>query len=165
MPALGVHQCECSYCQQESDNQYKEQHRRINLLLSTLEPQQRRLYVAIEAERLGSEGSKMVSQITGLKRPTINRGIKELNELSLTGVISRVKKPSERPRGRPRIETKYQNIHEVLEQMLDYETAGNPMKEQKWVRSSITHLKQQLKDQGITVGRSTIWRILKDMGF
>src|SRR5438067_607337 len=102
MPTLDVHQCECSYCQQESDSQFKEQHRLMNLFLSVLEPQQRRLYLAIEAKRLGAEGSKRVSQITGINRESIYRGLKELEELSLTGAISRVTKPSERPVGRPR---------------------------------------------------------------
>src|SRR5215217_7470975 len=119
MPTSNVHQCDCSYCKQESHSQYKEQHSLMNLFLNTLEPQQRRLYLAVEARRLGAEGPKVVSQITGINRETIHRGLKELEQLSLTGAISQDTKPSKRPVGRPRIEVRYPNIRDVLEKLLD----------------------------------------------
>src|SRR4051794_15211633 len=165
MTIRDVHQCGCPYCQEECVNQYKEQHQLMNLLLSVLDGQQRRIYAAIEVKRLGSRSVKLVSQITGIDHTSIYRGLRELKELSLTGAISRVAKPSGRPEGRPPIETRYPNIRDVLEQMIDYETAGNPMKEQKWIRSSVTQLRNQLKEQNINVGRSTVWKLLIDMGY
>jgi hypothetical protein len=50
----------------------------MNLFLSRLDEQQRRWYVALEAERIGYGGERLLSQITGLDEKTIRRGLKEL---------------------------------------------------------------------------------------
>jgi len=50
----------------------------MNLLLSRLDEQQRRWYLAVEANRLGYGGLRLLSQITGLDEKTIQRGQEEL---------------------------------------------------------------------------------------
>ena len=50
----------------------------MNLLLSRLDEQQRRWYVALEANRLGHGGEQLLSLITGLDPKTIRRGRDEL---------------------------------------------------------------------------------------
>ncbi len=65
-----VHQCECPNCQQNTPHPDQALHRRINLLLNRLDEQQRRWYVTIEADRMGSGGDKYVSQITGMDPKT-----------------------------------------------------------------------------------------------
>lgn len=50
----------------------------MNLLLSRLDEQQRRWYVAVEADKLGHGGLRLLSQITGLDEKTIVRGREEL---------------------------------------------------------------------------------------
>ena len=55
----------------------------MNLLLSRLDEQQRRWYVALEAKKLGHGGVTLMSQITGMDVSTIRRGRNELdNELA-----------------------------------------------------------------------------------
>lgn len=68
-----VHPCECSRCQQETAHPEQALHRRINLLVSRLDEQQRRWYVTMEAERVGPGGDELLSQITGLDPKTIER--------------------------------------------------------------------------------------------
>jgi hypothetical protein len=46
--------------------------------MSRLDEQQRRWYAAVEANRHGHGGIKLVSQITGLDEKTIQRGKEEL---------------------------------------------------------------------------------------
>ena len=46
-------------------------HRQMNLLLSRLDEQQRRWYVAVEADRIGPQGDQLLSQITGMDAKTI----------------------------------------------------------------------------------------------
>jgi hypothetical protein len=53
-------------------------HQQINLVMSRLNEQQRRWYAAVEANRHGHGGIKLVSQITGLDEKTIARGQEEL---------------------------------------------------------------------------------------
>lgn len=50
----------------------------MNLLLSRLDEQQRRWYVALEADRIGHGGDRLLAQITGLDEKTIRRGREEL---------------------------------------------------------------------------------------
>jgi hypothetical protein len=75
----------------------------MNLFLSRLDEQQRRWYVALEAERLGHGGERLLAQITGLDEKTIRRGREEL----ATGLVDR---PATRVRlpggGRPPVEKK-----------------------------------------------------------
>ena len=78
-----VHQCECPHCQQEMSHPDQELHRQMNLLLSRLDEQQRRWYVAVESNRIGAGGDRLLAQITGLDEKTIQRGRQELaGELS-----------------------------------------------------------------------------------
>lgn len=71
-----VHVCQCNRCQQETSHPDQELHRQMNLLLSRLDEQQRRWYVAVEANRIGPGGNRLLSQITGLDEKTIQRGRK-----------------------------------------------------------------------------------------
>jgi hypothetical protein len=103
MPISEVHKCECNQCQQEADHPDKKLHQQINLLISRLDEQQRRWYVAVEANRMGHGGVRLLSQITGLDEKTIQRGQQELEQ----GLADR---PSEQIRlpggGRHRVEKK-----------------------------------------------------------
>lgn len=49
MPILPVRVCQCLHCQQEIDHPNRHLHRQMNLLLSRLDEQQRRWFVALEA--------------------------------------------------------------------------------------------------------------------
>ena len=49
--------------------------------------------------------------------------------------------------------------------MVEPETAGNPMNEQKWVRSSLRHLSKRLKAQGHLACPKTVGRLLKGMDY
>ena len=75
-----VHQCECPNCRLAGDHPDKELHHQMNLLLSRLDEQQRRWYVALEAKKLGHGGITLLSQITGMSADTIRRGREELDE-------------------------------------------------------------------------------------
>jgi arginine repressor len=49
--------------------------------------------------------------------------------------------------------------------MLEDEVAGDPMTEQKWIRSSLRRLREKLRDEGYHVSHETIARLLKKMNF
>src|SRR5262245_16591422 len=55
----------------------QEIHRRMDLLMSRLDEQQRRWYAAVESAKLGHGGDCQVSRITGLHVETIRRGREE----------------------------------------------------------------------------------------
>lgn len=78
MPKQKIHQCPCEKCRSETSSNEKTQHHQINLLVSRLDEQQRRWYVAVEANRLGERGVSLLAQITGMDEKTIRRGRAEL---------------------------------------------------------------------------------------
>ena len=75
-----VHICECVNCQEAGEDPDKKLHQQMNLLLSRLDEQQRRWYVAVEANRIGHGGIRLLSQITGIDEKTIQRGQQELEQ-------------------------------------------------------------------------------------
>jgi len=103
MPLSEVYTCQCGHCQQETSHPDQDLHRQMNLLLSRLDEQQRRWYVAVESNRIGAGGDRLLAQITGLDEKTILRGRQEL-------VASLAERPSDRVRvpgaGRPKAEKK-----------------------------------------------------------
>lgn len=78
MPVTEIHRCQCPQCGQESEHPDQLLHYQMNLLLSRLDEQQRRWYVALEANRVGHGGEQLLSLMTGLDPKTIRRGREEL---------------------------------------------------------------------------------------
>lgn len=80
MPISKLHVCQCANCQSTGEHPNKKLHQQINLLISQLDEQQRRWYVAVEANRMGYGGVRLLSQITGMDEKTIQRGQQELEQ-------------------------------------------------------------------------------------
>src|SRR5947207_14208450 len=78
MTSLDVPICQCSRCRQEGDHPERVLHQQMNLLLSRLDEAQRRWYVAVESNRIGHGGDRLLSQITGMDEKTIRRGREEV---------------------------------------------------------------------------------------
>lgn len=83
MTSQEVYQCQCENCQQPEDHSDKQTHHMMNLLLSRFNEQQRRWYVAVEAEKYGYGGTKFMSIVTGINMNTIRKGRREIaNDLA-----------------------------------------------------------------------------------
>ena len=96
-----IHLCQCHECQStKTDSPTKVLHEKMNVLASTLDERQRRLYAGLEAKKLGHGGDLQVSRITGLSVKTIARRRRELDEPELLG---RIRKPGG---GQPPVEKK-----------------------------------------------------------
>jgi hypothetical protein len=132
------------------------------VFLATLNHQQRRLYAAVEANRLGRGGAGRVGELTGITAPTVARGRRELSDLLQGKSLEKERKPL---RGRPRIEEKSPAIIAALEEMLGDEVAGSPEGDHKWVRTSVHKLAVRLREQGFSISHGTVWSLLKRMGF
>ena len=89
----------------------KELHSQMNLLLSRLNEQQRRWYVALEAKKIGHRGVKQMSIVTRMNSDTIKQGRLELEDSLST-------RPVERERvfggGRPKVEKKPRNSTDTV---------------------------------------------------
>jgi hypothetical protein len=75
----------------------------MNLLLSRLNEQQRRWYLAVESQRLGHGADRLLFEITGVDEKTIRRGREELAGSLADQPADRVR---QRGGGRPAAEKK-----------------------------------------------------------
>jgi len=64
----------------------------MNLLMSRLDEQQRRWFAALESNRIGHGGDRIVSQIVGISEKTIRRGRRELATALSGRPIGRVRR-------------------------------------------------------------------------
>lgn len=78
MPSGTIHHCQCPDCLSPQDHPVKVVHRLMNLLVSRLDEDHRRWYVALESLKRGRGGDRLLARITGLNVETIRRGRREL---------------------------------------------------------------------------------------
>jgi len=133
---------------------------RYGLLKPHLKGNLHRLWAAAEAAAMGRGGIRRVAEATGISCARIAAGMRMLE-----GRTSPARASSGRKRGGQFWESKDPTLVTDLEQLLAPEIAGNPMSEEKWVRSSTRKLRDKLREQGHKVGHCTVHRLLKKLGF
>jgi hypothetical protein len=100
---MEIHQCQCPDCSGPTGHPNQEIHQRLNLLLSRLDEQQRRWLAALESQKFGRGGDRLLSRITGLDVETIRRGRRELDASLADCPPGRIRRPGA---GRPPVEKK-----------------------------------------------------------
>jgi hypothetical protein len=101
---VDVHQCQCPCCASGApDHPDRAIHLRLNLLLSRLDEQQRRWLAALESQKVGHGGDRLLSLITGLNVETIRRGRRELDTCLRHCPPGRIRRPGA---GRPPVKKK-----------------------------------------------------------
>lgn len=130
-------------------------------ILATLNEAQRRWYVAREAVALGRGGIRAMEKLTGLSRPTILRGIRELREGDLPPE-GRVRRPGG---GRKRLEENDRGLTQALERIMKENTAGDPMSHLRWTNKSTTAIAEALSRQGHRVSHETVRQRLGELGY
>jgi hypothetical protein len=104
MSSIAVRVCQCPPCQAGEAHADRRLHEQMNLLLSRLGEAERRWYAAVEANRLGHGGVRLVAQITGLDEKTIRQGQADVaSELADAPIKRRQRRPGG---GRPPVEKK-----------------------------------------------------------
>jgi|SRR5947209_2524063 len=102
MPGAIIHQCPCPDCQSPG-HPNQEVHRLMNLLLSRLDEDHRRWYVALESLKVGRGGDRRLALITGLDVETTRRGRRELAASLEDNPPHRIRRPGS---GRPPLKKK-----------------------------------------------------------
>lgn len=52
-----------------------------------------------------------------------------------------------------------------IKELLEYETAGDPMSDLKWTRKTTVKIALELENINIIVSPNTVGKLLKEMGF
>src|SRR5262245_55394401 len=131
------------------------------LLQPHLGREARRLWAAAEAIAIGRGGIASVAAATGMCAATVSRGVRELKDPGRPGPGDQARKTVT---GRPRVDQRDPGIVGALERLLADETAGDPMTDVRWVRSSLRRLQAHLRDEGHFASPSTIAGLLRRMG-
>ena len=136
--------------------------RRWLSLLPILNETQSRLYVAEKALALGRGGISRLARLTGMSRPTITKGIHELQ-----GGIApeRAKWVRRAGGGRKRAEQADPRLCSDLEMIMEENTAGDPMSCLKWTGKPVRKIAEELVARGHRVNPNTVGRLLKAMDY
>ena len=132
----------------------------FNQIRDVLNERDRRLFLAETAVQAGFGAITILSQRTGVAISTIRRGIAELSsqETPDDGYIRCS------GAGRKPAEETYPDIIRSVQEILDDETYGSP-EGGKWTSCSLRNISKALADKGITVEKSTVQRIVKELGY
>src|SRR6056297_323840 len=136
-------------------------------LAPLLHEKAQRRWAACEARALGRGGISLVAAATGLSRPTIHRGLAELN--SSPDALEDADPDRSRIRrtggGRPRLTTRDRSLLGDLHDLVDPVTRGDPMSPLLWTCKSTRHLAEALGTMGHHVSHQTVARLLTEAGY
>ena len=118
------------------------------------------MFAAAEVQAAGYGGLKIVSEITGLARSTINRGEDDLDAAPLAkGKIRRS------GAGRKAVAATDPKLVPDLKRLVEPATLGDPMRPLIWVSKSMDKLAAALTELGHPVSGDTVARELVKLGF
>lgn len=138
--------------------------RRWLRVLGTLNESQARLFVAQKALDLGRGGISRLCKLTGMSRPTIHKGVAQLQVKGriLAVEAGRIRKAGA---GRKRLEEVDPRMQRELTRIVEETTAGDPMSLLKWTSKSTRTIAEELTRRGHPVSGVTVGRCLHDMGY
>jgi len=136
--------------------------KKIEKVLPFLNEKQQRIYLASEAEYLGFGGVTAIAEASGISRPTIILGKKEINEKIIELPHDRIRRKGG---GRKRIFEKQPRLLKELDNLIDPVTRGDPMSPLRWTCKSTRQLSEALKRKSIIISHVSIAEMLKEMGY
>jgi len=137
---------------------------KYRLVAIELDERRRRQWAAAEARDVGYGGISLVARATGLSRPTIMVGLKEL-DLSpkhRAVVATRVRSVGG---GRRNLTESDPGLLEALERLIDPATRGDPMSPLRWTCKSTAKLADELTLMNHPVSDRTVAILLKQSGY
>jgi DNA-binding transcriptional ArsR family regulator len=135
------------------------------MLNPMLNERTRRLWAATEAEAIGWGGIGRVAEATGLSRPTVARGLRELEEqrsTTATLAASRVRRPGG---GDKPLKDKDRTLVADLDALVAPATRGDPESPLRWTCKSTRKLASELNNQGHKVSPQTVSVLLKEQKY
>ncbi len=134
---------------------------RFGALGKVLDEKSRRLFVAAESKAWGAGGISAVSRATGVSRPVIRRGLKEL-ELLPAEPTGRIRRPGG---GRKTIKQKDPTLVADLEKLLEATTRGDPERCLRWTCKSVRGPAEDLAKMGHPVSYPVVAELLHELDY
>lgn len=131
-------------------------------LAGTLDERGRRALAAAEALVVGRGGMSLVARATGLSRPTIALGIRELRGELPAPPPGRVRRPGG---GRKSLEVHDPTLRADLERLVEPSTRGDPESALRWTSKSVRRLAHELHAQGHQLSYQKVMELLHALGY
>jgi len=132
----------------------------LNVLHNSNEMQRRQI-AALKALELGWGGVSKVCHISGMSHNTVDKGIRELKQ----GKIIQQNRIRKAGGGRKKIAVKNPTVQKHIENILDENTAGDPMSKLKWTNKSTYVIAKELISKGEQISEDTVQRIIRSLGY
>lgn len=126
-----------------------------------LDERTRRIMAANEAIALGYGGVSLVRRACGLSRKAISKGIREIEEGSAP-LEGRLRRPGA---GRKPITASDPRLVETLEEMIDYQTRGDPESPLRWICKSTRAIAKELGRQKHPLSHTKVAQILHALDY
>ena len=138
--------------------------RKYRVVARELDERRRRQWAAAEARDLGWGGVSLVARATGLSRPTISTGLKELQlpARQRAAAAQRVRRPGG---GRRAVTATDPTLLAALLALIEPATRGDPESPLRWTCTSTAKLAAELTRQDHPVSDRTVATLLKAAGY
>jgi hypothetical protein len=133
---------------------------RFEAVAPHLSERDKRLLAAAEALAAGWGGVLAVSEATGIARSTIGRGLKELGCEPLSS--GRTRRVGAGPKFRVQTDP---TLLSDLEQIVEPDVKGDPMRPLRWVSKSLAKIAAALQEKGHQVSANTVALLLTRIGY
>jgi Rhodopirellula transposase DDE domain len=130
------------------------------LIAPHLTEKQRRLLAGAAARALGRGGGARMARISGLSRPTVYVGVRELDDPP--DPRGRIRRPGGGPK---RLTERDPGLLRALDELVDPDTRGDPESSLGWTCKSTRQLADALGAQGFQVSDDTVGRLLKQQRY
>ncbi len=138
--------------------------RKYRIVALELDERRRRQWAAAEARDAGWGGVSLVARATGLSRPTIIAGLRELQlpAAQRAAAAQRVRRPGG---GRRAVTATDPTLLAALMALIEPATRGDPDSPLRWTCKSTAKLADELTRQDHPVSDRTVATLLKDAGY
>jgi hypothetical protein len=138
--------------------------RKYRLLAPEMDERRRRQWAAAEAREIGWGGVTLVARATGLSRPTITSGMRELQQPPKQRALAagRVRRAGG---GRKRLAVTDAGLLAALEALIEPVTRGDPESPLRWTCKSTRRLAEELTRQRHPVGSRTVAALLHEADY
>jgi hypothetical protein len=135
---------------------------RFAQVASVLDERRRRLWAAAEANAVGYGGVSLVARVTGLTRPTIHAGRKELASGIVPLPEGRVRRAGA---GRKPLTHTQPELLAALDALVEPTARGDPESPLRWTCKGVRKLAKELQRQGFRIGRQRVADWLRQLGY
>ena len=134
---------------------------KLAIMSKCLNERQRRIVFAAEARYIGRGGKVLISTLTGMSRPTLDRGMKEL-DAGMDSVSGKIRQSGA---GRKKRTEQYPALKDALESLVEPLASGDPESALRWTIKSCHTLSKELTSMGYPVGKTTVSHLLSELGY